>query len=304
MAVGSSIEQDRQDGDRTPRCRHCRSGALGRPRLGRRRTGIPTCRSSSGDGASPTRAGRRRRGRRAGTVAGCPAWADDVVRDGAARRRRGRNSDRRRDGARRAHDPRPRPRLPARALPAPDAHRRGARGASCSANPAPDPTSPGSPPRAVRDGDEWVVNGPEGLEHQRAPRRSRHAARPHRLGRSQAPGHHVLRAADAPAGRRGSPAAADERPLVVQRGVPDRRPHPARVRRRRGRRRLARRTRPRSRTNGASAPCSRPAVRRPPPVARSRRRTAKPRRTSRRTGGTRSAPAVPISSSTARKRRA
>ena len=32
-------------------------------------------------------------------------------------------------------------------------------GPSCSASPAPGPTSPGSAPRAVRDGDEWIVNG-------------------------------------------------------------------------------------------------------------------------------------------------
>ena len=53
---------------------------------------------------------------------------------------------------------------------------------------------------------------PEGVEHERPPRRLRHAPRPHRLGRAEAPGHHVLRRADAPAGRRGAAAAADERP--------------------------------------------------------------------------------------------
>ena len=45
------------------------------------------------------------------------------------------------------------------ALPAPDVHRRGASGASCSPSRAPAPTSPASPRKAVRDGDEWIVNG-------------------------------------------------------------------------------------------------------------------------------------------------
>ena len=65
---------------------------------------------------------------------------------------------------------------------------------------------------------------PEAVEHERPPRRLRPAPRPHRLGRAQAPRHHLLRAADAPAGRRGPPAAPDERPRLVQRGVPHRRP--------------------------------------------------------------------------------
>ena len=55
---------------------------------------------------------------------------------------------------------------------------------------------------------------------------------------AQAPGHHLLRARHAPARRRGPPAAPDERPRLVQRGVPRRRPRPGRRRRRRRRRRL------------------------------------------------------------------
>ena len=57
----------------------------------------------------------------------------------------------------------------------------------------------------------------------------------------EAPRHHMLRVADAPAGRRGQAAASDERPRLVQRGLPYRRPHPRVRRHRPGRRRLARR---------------------------------------------------------------
>ena len=63
-------------------------------------------------------------------------------------------------------------------------------------------------------------------------------AGPHRLGRAQAPRHHLLRHPDAPARHRGAAAAPDERPRLVQRGVPHRRPGARRQRGRRGRRRL------------------------------------------------------------------
>ena len=46
-----------------------------------------------------------------------------------------------------------------RALPARHRHRSASRGASCSANRAPGPTSPGSTRAPELDGDEWVVNG-------------------------------------------------------------------------------------------------------------------------------------------------
>ena len=76
----------------------------------------------------------------------------------------------------------------------------------------------------------------EGVEHRRRARRLRLAAGPHRLGRAEAPRHHLLRRADAPAGHRGPAAAPDERPRVVQRGVPRR---GAGARRQRDRRRSA-----------------------------------------------------------------
>ena len=64
---------------------------------------------------------------------------------------------------------------------------------------------------------------PEGVDLGRADRRPRHAARPHRPRRAQAPGHHLLRVRHAPARRRDPPAARDDRPRDVQRGVPHRR---------------------------------------------------------------------------------
>ena len=64
---------------------------------------------------------------------------------------------------------------------------------------------------------------PEGVDLGRPGRRPRHAARPHRPRRAQAPGHHLVRVRHAPARRRGPAAARDDRPRDVQRGVPHRR---------------------------------------------------------------------------------
>ena len=63
-------------------------------------------------------------------------------------------------------------------------------------------------------------DGAEGLVDRSGDRGLRAAAGPHRRQRAQAPGHHLLRATDAPAGCRGAPAAADERARLVQRGIP------------------------------------------------------------------------------------
>ena len=60
---------------------------------------------------------------------------------------------------------------------------------------------------------------PEGLDVGRPDRRLRDAARPHRPGRAQAPRHHLLRAADEPAGGRGAAADPDDRRVRFQRGV-------------------------------------------------------------------------------------
>ena len=59
-------------------------------------------------------------------------------------------------------------------------------GASCSASPAPAPTSPGSRPGGARRR-RVGRQRPEGVELVRAPRRLGHPARPHRLGRPEAP---------------------------------------------------------------------------------------------------------------------
>ena len=120
---------------------------------------------------------------------------------------------------------------------------------------------------------------PEGVEHQRPPRRPRDAPGSHRLGRAEAPGHHLLRAADEAARRGGAPAAADELPRLVQRGVPHRRPHPEGLGGGRGEPGLDRgpgHPRPRTALRGA----------RPGPVRRHRRRPG-PRRGPSRGGGDR-----------------
>ena len=67
---------------------------------------------------------------------------------------------------------------------------------------------------------------PEGVDLGRALLRLGHPARPHRLGRAEAPRHHVLPRRHAHAGHRGAAAAPDHRRRALQRGVPHRRAHP------------------------------------------------------------------------------
>ena len=72
-------------------------------------------------------------------------------------------------------------------------------------------------------------DGAEGLVDRSGDGGLRAAAGPHRHQRAQASRHHLLRPADAPARRRGAPAAADERARLVQRGVPGRGQGPGRL---------------------------------------------------------------------------
>ena len=131
---------------------------------------------------------------------------------------RRRSSGRRRHRAGRADDPRPRIARAEGSAAAPHRHRRGhvvpaVQRAGQRIRPR-RAHHPGRP-RRRRVGRQR----PEGVEHQRPPRRARPAAGSHELGRDQARRHHVLRDPDAAAGRRGATAAPDERPRLVQRGV-------------------------------------------------------------------------------------
>ena len=92
--------------------------------------------------------------------------------------------------------------------------------------------------KAVRDGDEWVVTGPEGVDERGRHRRLGHPAGPHRPRVAAPPGHHVLPVRHAVAGGRGAPDRADQPCRALQRGPPRRGAHPGRLRRGRGRRGL------------------------------------------------------------------
>ena len=79
---------------------------------------------------------------------------------------------------------------------------------------------------------------PEGLDHLRARGEVLHAARPHRPGRPQAQGDHLLHPRHGSAERRRSAAPPDHRRGRVQRDLPRGGRDPRRERHRRGRRRL------------------------------------------------------------------
>ena len=93
--------------------------------------------------------------------------------------------------------------------------------------------------RATRVEGGWVAQRPEGVDVGGPARRLRHLPGPHRPRRPQARGHHLLPGRHAHPGHRGAAPARDHRRRAVQRGVPDRRVRPRRLRGRRGQRRLA-----------------------------------------------------------------
>ena len=94
---------------------------------------------------------------------------------------------------------------------------------------------------AVRDGDEWVVNGQKVWSSGARFAACGRADLPHGPVGPQARGAHRLPRADGRTRRGGAPDQADERRRVLQRGLPHRRPDPRHAPARRRRRRLERR---------------------------------------------------------------